>query len=53
MDMQDVMKFENQANPKESIRRMLDEAKERRKKLSIEEFEPVSLTKKAEVPVKT
>ena len=55
ISMEEIAGFENTENPKEGIRRMLTEAKERRKALAIDDMEQqleATSKKQKEVQVK-
>ncbi len=53
MQMDEVMTFENAENPKEAIRRLMSEAKERRNALKLDFGEDITAKKKKPVQVKT
>lgn len=46
MSMKEIAAFENTDNPKEAIRKLVEDAKQRRKALRIDDFEPKALMKK-------
>lgn len=52
MTMKEIAAFENTDNPKEAIRKLVEDAKQRRKNLRIDDFEPKALLKEP-VKVKT
>ena len=51
MLMKEIAAFENTDNPKEAVRKLVEDAKQRRKALKLDDFDPV--VPKEEAKVKT
>lgn len=53
MSMEEIVKFENSDNPKDAIRRLVEESNKRRKAMQMDDLEPALTTAKKPVTVKT